>query len=115
MTTNQACAGILPSADMSERFVFHWLWSQYEALREDSEGTSQPNMSKGAIENLEIPVPHLEKQEEIAARLDAILVRLMGVQEEWVRAKDLQVTLVDSFLSGARRVRVGSAEEPVNA
>jgi type I restriction enzyme S subunit len=115
MTTNQACAGILPSSDLSERFVFHWLWSQYEALRDDSEGTSQQNMSKGAIENLEIPVPQLEKQKEIAARLDSILIRLMGVQEERARAKDLQVTLVDSFLSGARRVRARTAEAPVDA
>lgn len=105
MTTNQACAGILPSPDLNERFLFHWLWSQYETMREESEGTSQPNLSKGFIENLEIPLIRLEQQTEIAARLDAILNRLIHLQEERARAEDLRTALVDALLSGDRRVR----------
>jgi type I restriction enzyme, S subunit len=106
MTTNQACAAILPTEALSERYLFHWLWSQYEGLRDSSEGTTQPNLSKRVIENLKIPLPHIDRQREIAAYCDAILDRLVAVEEERHRASAIRPALVGSMLSGDRRVRV---------
>jgi type I restriction enzyme S subunit len=117
MATNQACAGILPSPDLDERFLFHWMWSQYEALREDSEGTSQLNLSKGVIQSLEIPVPPIEQQNKIAAQLDAILDRLIRVQVERTLAEDLRSVLLDALLSGLRQVLAHprTVKEPATA
>ena len=106
MATNQACAAILPTAALNERYLFHWLWSQYEALRESSQGTTQPNLSKRVIENLEIPLARIDQQTEIAAYLDAIFDQLIAAEEERHRAAALRPALVESILSGELRLQV---------
>jgi type I restriction enzyme S subunit len=110
MTTNQACAGILPSDDHDERFLFHSLWSQYEELREDYDGTSQPNLNKGLIENVVLPLPSLEEQSAIAAELDAIEQVLRRAEREAEAARALRSSLVDSLLTGTRRLSSTSVE-----
>ncbi|MEJ7785997.1 MAG: restriction endonuclease subunit S [Solirubrobacteraceae bacterium] len=47
MATNQACAALLPCADLRPRFLFHWLWSHYDEIVDQALGTTNlTNISK---------------------------------------------------------------------
>jgi type I restriction enzyme S subunit len=105
MTTNQACAGILPSEDHDERYLFYWLWSQYETLREDYDGTSQPNLNKGMIESLAPPLPPLEEQRAIADGFDAFARLMCCAEAEAEAARSLKGALAQHLLSDDSQLR----------
>jgi type I restriction enzyme, S subunit len=98
MTTNQACAGILPSSNHDPEFLFHWLWSRYHHLRDQYDGTSQPNLSKRLIEDLRPPLPALTAQRAIAAELGAILDVVRELSAEYSAAEDARSGFVAAML-----------------
>src|SRR3954467_9706989 len=55
MTTNQACAARRASPRLVPEFVFFFLWSRYEAIRAESEGSAQDNLNQGQGSDIEIP------------------------------------------------------------
>lgn len=70
-TTNQACAAILPCADLRPRYIQYWLQSLYREMREDNHGGAQPNWNGQMIKAIKIAVPSLEEQENIVRECDA--------------------------------------------
>jgi type I restriction enzyme, S subunit len=67
--------------------------------------TNLASINKTQISALPVPLPPLEMQKEIVAKLDAI--RAAGVEAHHVRVRlrDLYASLLDSLVSGERRVR----------
>jgi type I restriction enzyme S subunit len=104
MATNQACAAIQPSTDLRPRFLFHLLWSRYEALRAEGEGSSQANLNKGLIEALEVPVPPLDEQERVIKTLDRLLVARVAAATEVEALRKLRRVLVEDLVAGIREV-----------
>jgi type I restriction enzyme S subunit len=105
MATNQACAAILPSDRHSSRFLFHWLWHSYGDIIELAEGTTNlTNISKGIVEALELPLPDITQQGELAARLDDLLDVIRADELELRSLDELRAALLDSLLSGERRL-----------
>lgn len=74
-TTNQHCFAIFPNKTWDSYFLQHWLMSQYGNLRQLSSdrGGSRAALSGAQLKALQIPVPPLEEQRRIAARLKAQL------------------------------------------
>lgn len=60
--TNQACAAILPGAELDARFVYRYLESKYDCLRGLAQGAAQPNLNLAMIKEFPIPVPPIAKQ-----------------------------------------------------
>lgn len=69
-TTNQAICGIFPDNHFSTNYLFYFCKSQKEHLLNLAIGGAQPNISQEIIKNLQIPLPPLETQEQIATQLD---------------------------------------------
>lgn len=64
--TNQACAALLPSNNMSSNFIYQYISNNYNKLREMCNLGSQKNLSLSIIGELKISFPSLQEQKKIA-------------------------------------------------
>ena len=70
LTTNQACCNLEVNESIAlHKYVYHWVFSQYENLKAKGQG-SQSNINKKTIEGYPIPIPPLEMQAKIVSILD---------------------------------------------
>lgn len=102
--TNQACA----VAEVDERvttsdFLFHYLCSQRDQFAQAGKGGAQPNISQGLLKGWRLPLPPLNEQRRIAAKLDTTLAavdacrqRLDGVAELLKRFRQAVLTAATS-------------------
>ena len=79
--TNQAVCSILPNDKFNPKFLYYILSSKTKSLIQMSVGGAQSNISQGIIKNLQIPLPPLEVQEEIAKELDGYQAVIDGAQK----------------------------------
>ena len=71
-TTNQAICGIFPNEKFITNHIYYFFKSQKEYLLSMAIGGAQPNISQEIIKNLEIPLPPIETQKQIATTLDKV-------------------------------------------
>ncbi|HEY0926776.1 restriction endonuclease subunit S [Brevundimonas sp.] len=69
-TCNQSMAAIVPSAELEARFLFWWLNSNYQNLRNMAGGDNRDGLNLELLGNVGCPIPPLEEQAAIAAFLD---------------------------------------------
>lgn len=70
-STNQACAAFLPSNNIDSSYLYYFLTSKKKDFINMGIGGAQPNISATILKRIEIPLPPLEVQKQIAATLDA--------------------------------------------
>ena len=76
-TTNQAICGILNDKNKFETFfMFYYFRKIREKMIEDSFGGAQPNLSQTYIKDLDIPLPPLEEQKRIVAKLNILFAKI---------------------------------------
>lgn len=83
--TNQAVCGCTPAEGVSNRYLFNFLVSQRANFRNASEGGAQPNISKVKIVRYPFPLPPLEEQKRIVAKVDELMAlcdKLEAQQQE---------------------------------
>lgn len=102
MTTNQACAAILPCDQMLPEFTFFFLWSRYEEIRMESEGSAQDNLNQQMVADIEIPLPALDVQAAIVCRCKALRRAAVASAAEARSLHALRAALIEEFLSGVR-------------
>lgn len=73
VTTNQARCACIPYAGMYNKYLFYYLMSMRQTYIGMAEGGAQPNISKEKIVNSILPLPPLEEQHRIVAKLEEIL------------------------------------------
>ena len=66
-TTNQACACILPSNSINQKYLWRYFMMSYEQLRELAQGAGQPNLTGEMIKNFPVLMPPQELQEQYVA------------------------------------------------
>ncbi len=69
---NQSVTGILPSKSFNQLYLYYCLLSKREKILSDSYGGAQKHISQGYVKNLEVQMPNIDKQNEIATILDEI-------------------------------------------
>ncbi len=70
-TTNQAVAGIVPDKTVADyKYLFHFLRFYAPTLVAAGVGGAQPNISQGILKNVDVPLPPLPIQKQIAAILE---------------------------------------------
>ena len=74
--TNQAICAILPGPKLDRDYLYYWLFSIRKSLLNISFGGAQPNISQTVIRDLEIPLPSLKIQCQIASQLKAQLAEV---------------------------------------
>lgn len=65
-TTNQACAAISIGPGCDPEYVYQFLASQYNAIRELGNAGTQQNLNAGLIKEIGIPVPPMREQTRIS-------------------------------------------------
>ncbi|WP_206911725.1 type I restriction enzyme, S subunit [Enterococcus sp. DIV0840] len=71
-TTNQACAGLLPTDNVNTLFIWHQLMQRYNELRALGRGGNQPNLNAGLIKDFNLIVPPVELQNKFATIVEEI-------------------------------------------
>ena len=67
VATNQACCNLIIDESKADyRFIYYKLSTMYEKLVSLKNGGAQPNLNAAIIKNLEIIIPNLELQQNIA-------------------------------------------------
>lgn len=74
-TTNQACFAILPNETWEPDFLYLWLKSSYQDLRDLSEdrGGNQANLNGALLKALEVPAPSQAEQQHLVARIQTAM------------------------------------------
>ena len=99
-TTNQACFAILPDSKSFEpRYLQYWFRHSYQRLRRETEGRggNQPNLNGVLLRGLEVPLPPVAKQCQIADALDKEFAAAERVRE-MVRQNALSVDTLPAAL-----------------
>ena len=82
--TNQAICGVLPNKKFISEFLYMYLKTKTNYMKQLSSGGAQQNISQEIIRNLKIPVPPLEEQKKIAGVLSQIQ-QAVEVQDKLIK------------------------------
>ena len=94
MATNQGFKSLVPDRrKLDSKFLFHWLKSRTSFLQGLGNGATFKEISKAVVERIEIPLPPLDEQRQIAAILD----KADALRRKRERALDLLDSLTQSI------------------
>tara|TARA_R110002020_G_scaffold265136_2_gene479904 strand:- start:571 stop:1791 length:1221 start_codon:yes stop_codon:yes gene_type:complete len=85
MATNQGCRGLVPKSTLDTKFLYYFLLKSVSLLNDLGSGTTFKELSKTALEKVEIPHPEITEQKRIVAILDQAFADI-----EQARAKTKQ-------------------------
>ncbi|EID9988946.1 restriction endonuclease subunit S, partial [Campylobacter coli] len=92
-TTNQAICAFLhkdKNIKFLEKFLFYFLFFLRDKIIKDSFGGAQPNINQTYIKNLQIPLPPIKEQEQIASHLDELSSHVKNLKQNYqAQIKDL--------------------------
>lgn len=92
--TNQACACILPSDSINQRFLWQYFVLSYDNLRDMAKGGNQPNLNGNIIKNYPVLYPPMELQNQFATFVEQTDKSKVVVQ----KALDEAQLLFDSLM-----------------
>ena len=92
--TNQACACILPSKVVNQKFLWHYMILSYNKLRDMAKGGNQLNLNIGLIKQFPVPIPPLSLQNQFASFVEEVDKSKVEVQ----KALDQTQLLFDSLM-----------------
>lgn len=103
--TNQACAALVFDGEASKLrpFVKLFLQKNYNDIRRLSSGGVQPNLNLGIIKATKVPIPPLNEQRRIVAKIEALKARSQRVKEELEAIPALLDQFRQSVLAAAFR------------
>ncbi|HJE83621.1 restriction endonuclease subunit S [Megasphaera stantonii] len=96
-TTNQACACILPSPTVNQKYLWQYMILSYDKLRNMAKGGNQPNLNVGIIKKFPVLMPPLELQEQFAAFVSQIDKSRLAIQKSLDEAQLLFDSLMQKY------------------
>lgn len=100
-------AGLTASERVEPRFLFHYLRSQHDELNAKGTGSTFKQISKSTLQELLIPLPPLDEQRRIVARIEALTERIDAARRLRTEAAEEATTILPSALTEV----FGEAEE----
>lgn len=101
---NQRVGRFIISDDTLKQYVYLFLGSMVSDNLEKSLGAAQPNLSTVQIKEIQIPLPPLDEQKRIVAKLDALFTRIdtaiTHLQETLELTKALFASVLRTEVSG---------------
>ena len=92
--TNQACACILPSSKINQKYLWKYLMLSYDKLRSMAKGGNQPNLNIGIIKNFPVLYPPIELQNqyvEFVIYIDKSILTIKGIL---AKMEEMKLTLM---------------------
>ena len=114
--TNQACAALVNHGLPEEtvQFVYWFLRSRYEAMRNVSVGGNQPNLSLGLIKSWPVSLPPLNVQREIVRRVESLFALADAIEKRVAAASARADKLTQAILAKAFRGELVPTEAELN-
>ena len=111
MATNQGCKTLVPGNQVDYRYLFYFLRANVALLDSLGTGATFRELSAGKLRDVEIPVPPLDEQKRIAAKLDQLLERADCLERTYRSTEIRSSEALDSEVSAAIRDLSESYEE----
>ena len=113
LCTNQSVAAIFPEeGEFSSLFLYHYLDSQYDKLRELSAGDGgRGGLNLSIIRKIVVPFPGLVEQEAIASILSELDESMGALRAKLAKARDLKQAMMQALLTGRIRLVPPAASE----
>jgi type I restriction enzyme, S subunit len=99
MSTNQGCRGLTPTSDLHTKYLYYFLLGSVDLLNELGTGTTFKELSKTALEGVEIPLPPIPEQQRIVAILDQAFADIEKVRANAEKNLKNAHELFDSYLN----------------
>lgn len=121
-TTNQACCACIPYSIIYNKYLFYFLMGQRRVYIKMGAGGAQPNISKEKIVNSIVPLPPLEEQKRIVAKIEELMPYVDKYDVAYSEVEklnkkfpeDMQKSILQYAIQGklvAQRKEDGTAEE----
>lgn len=117
-STNQAIAGLTIFGNIDRDYLYYVLVGLKDILVGKSHGMTQSNINLTILKNIFIPMPPLEEQKRIVAKLDKIFAELDKIDEKQIRLATIQEKMEAKILKLAiqgklveQRFEEGTGEE----
>lgn len=103
MAFNQGCRGIVPGDHLGHQFLYYFLLANRSELDELGTGATFKELSAGALRSFEIPLPPLDEQKRIVAKLDQAFAALdrarANAEANLADVRGLQAQALEDVLS----------------
>jgi type I restriction enzyme, S subunit len=103
MCTNQGFKSLIPQDDIFNRYLYWVLKSSVTKLRSMGRGCTFDELSKGLLASLEIPVPPLDEQRRIVARIEELTRRVEEARQILRKIEEELISFTPTLLSKAFR------------
>jgi type I restriction enzyme S subunit len=81
LCTNQSLCGIIPDSSVDPDYLYHFLKSQYRALRDKSSGDGgRGGLNLEIVRSVVVPVPHIQVQQAIASTLEKFSELILNIE-----------------------------------
>lgn len=121
LVTNQACCGCTLFKGIYNLYLFYYLLSARSRLIELGSGGAQPNISKTKIENFTFPLPPLEEQKRIVAKIEKLMPLVDEYAESYNRLQKIDNEFEDKlkqsvlqYAMEGKLVKQNSSDEPAS-
>lgn len=100
---NEHVFAVRPTCEVEARFLFYWLWSQngFNQIMKDFRGAAQGGIGRTFVDKVVVPVPPLDTQRRIAARINELFSELDDGEAALARARADLETYRKSLLKAA--------------
>ena len=97
--TNQACAAIqlVESSAHHRSYIKLFFKKAYEELRSHAAGGAQPNLNVGKISQTVVPIPPLQEQHRIVAKVNELMALCDELKSHINTAQTTQLQLADAM------------------
>lgn len=121
-TTNQACCACITYEGIYNKYLFYYLLGQRRVFIKMGVGGAQPNISRTKIVESIIPIPPLEEQKRIVAKIEELMAYAEKYGEAYSKVEglnkkfpeDMQKSILEYAIQGKlveQREEEGNAEE----
>jgi type I restriction enzyme S subunit len=108
--TNQACAAICVSELAAGSFIYQFIASRYDEIRQLSNIGNQENLTLGLVGSIWVALPPLAEQHAIAEALGDVDTLLLGLDQLIEKKRAVKQAVMEQLLTGRRRLPGCSGE-----
>ena len=98
-STNQACACILPSKEINQRYLWYYFILSYDKLRDLAKGGNQPNLNGNMIKSFPVLMPPIDMQNKYVSFVQQIDKSKFTVQKSLEKAETLYKSLMQQYFA----------------